>query len=57
MRITHCLLCQHWAPALTMSSYLTPLTNSNGAALFEPIRGEEAYCASDPFNPPRLDKK
>ena len=51
MRITHCLLCTlGTTQALTMSSYLTPLTNSQTAPLmFEPIHGDEVYCCSDPF--------
>ena len=41
-----------------MSSYLTPLTNSQTAPLmFEPIHGDETYCASDPFNPQLVSSK
>lgn len=59
MRITHCLLCTTLGTqALTMSSYLTPLTNSQTAPLmFEPIHGDETYCASDPFNPQLVSSK
>ena len=59
MRITHCLLCTlGTTQALTMSSYLTPLTNSQTAPLmFEPIHGDETYCASDPFNQTLVDDK
>ena len=57
MRITHCLLCTlGTTQALTMSSYLTPLTNSQTAPLmFEPIHGDEVYSCSDPFNPTLID--
>ena len=59
MRTKHCLLCTlGTTQALTMSSYLTPLTNSQTAPLmFEPIHGDETYCASDPFNPQLVSSK
>ena len=41
-----------------MSSYLTPLTNSQTAPLmFEPIHGDEVYCPSDPFQQTQIDDK
>ena len=57
MRIKPCLLCTALGTqALTMSSYLTPLTNSQTAPLmFEPIHGDETYVAKDPFNPQLVD--
>ena len=57
MRIKPCLLCTALGTqALTMSSYLTPLTNSQTAPLmFEPIHGDEVYCPSDPFNQTLID--
>jgi hypothetical protein len=59
MRIRHCLLCTlGTTQALTMSSYLTPLTNSQTAPLmFEPIHGDEVYCPSDPFQQTLIDDK
>ena len=57
MRIKPCLLCTALGTqALTMSSYLTPLTNSQTAPLmFEPIHGDEVYTPSDPFNQTLID--
>ena len=59
MQIKPCLLCTALGTqALTMSSYLTPLTNSQTAPLmFEPIHGDEVYCPSDPFNQTLVDDK
>ena len=56
MRIKPCLCTLGTAQALTMSSYLTPLTNSQTAPLmFEPIHGDEVYTPSDPFNQQLVD--
>ena len=58
MRIKPCLCTLGTAQALTMSSYLTPLTNSQTAPLmFEPIHGDETYCCGDPFNQTLVDDK